>query len=520
MRKFLFGFISIVIMFAGVSCRKELPEDMGIDTSIPEVVSAEPADDSYNVSKFTKIKIIFSEAIDKNTVSGDKILIEPLINYSYKVEGNIIEIAPAGNLADGQKYWITVKKGIKDLAGNESTSDYTFNFRTAGQSHSQAEVTLLVDNSTGRNYKQPYVAGSWDMFGDYDDEWNQGKRYQMYDDGLHNDGASGDGVWGYIVKLTADAYHSYKWAVDDDSDSGNGYLKDASFVLPTANPVKSTLYLYPPVTVTFNYYDKENKITDSIYIRGDFNDWSMLDKLNGPIGDDRLFTVTKTLSEGTYNYKYYADGDWEKVNKDNRSITVVYGNDNTQNDYYAGGKDIVFNYYDVENKVTDSIYLKGDFNGWGDDNKMIGPIGENRKFTTTVSAVVGNTYNYKYLVDGDWDKVNTANRSVTVTADMNEKNDYYAGPIKVTFNYYDFENNIDTSIHIRGDFNGWTLSYEYELVCVDAASNKYSLTLELNQGTYNYKYYVDGDWEKVNTANRTVVVSPTNSTVINDYYQN
>ncbi len=519
MRKSVLLFLSINILFILAGCQKDITEQMGIDNSIPEVVETTPYTGQYNVSKFIKIKITLSESIDSESVSESLINIIPSINYNYKVNGNSIIITPVGGLTAGQKYWVTVKKGIKDKAGNETGSDYTFSFRTAGQAHSQAEVTLLVDNSSGKNYKQPYISGSWDIFGDYDDNWNQGQRYLMYDDGLHNDENASDGIWGYVINLTADAYHTYKWAVDDDSDADNGYLKDKSFVLTTASPVKSTLYLYPPITVTFNYYDTENKVSD-IYIRGDFNDWSMGDKLIGPTGSSRLFTITKTISEGTYNYKYYADGDWEKVNKDNRSITVVYGADNTQNDYFAGGKEIVFNYYDVENKVTDSIYLKGDFNGWGDDNKMSGPAGANRKFTTTVSAVVGSTYSYKYLVDGSWDKVNSDNRSVEITAGMESKDDYYSGPLQVTFNYYDFENKIDTSIHIRGDFNGWGLSYEYELSCVDASSNKYSLTLELNQGTYNYKYYVDGDWEKVNTANRTVTVSPTNSSIVKDYYQN
>ncbi len=516
----LFKIILLIsIIFYTFSCSKKVSEEFGIDTVSPEIVATSPENNSSSISKFSKIEITFSESIDSSSVTLDKIKILPSIQYSFKVEGNKLIILPVGELSDGMKYWVTIYKGIKDKSGNILKKDYTFSFRTAGVGYAQCEVTFLVDNSTGKNYSYLYVAGSWDKFGDYDSEWNQGKRYMMYDDGLHNDGKASDGIWGYVLKLSADAYHTYTWVVDNDNDPNNGYLKKDDFVVVNSSPLNRKLYLYPPMQVTFNYYDKENKVTDSIYLRGDFNDWSMQDKMNGPIGENRLFTITKTLLEGTYNYKYYVDGDWEKVNKDNRSITVVYGETTSQNDYYAGGKPVVFNYYDIENKVTDYIYLKGDFNGWSDDNKMIGPIGENRRFYTTVDCVVGSTYSYKYYVDGDWNKVNSDNRSIKIESSTSNVNDYYNGPITVTFNYYDIEQKIDSSIHIRGDFNNWELDYAYELQCVNASSNKYSITLTINSGTYNYKYYVDGSWEEVNTANRTVTISATNSKIINDYYQ-
>jgi len=508
-----------ILLLIFISCSKIIPPTEFVDKSPPRIISTSPADGEYNVPESVQINIEFSETIDPSSVDKSVFKITPQFNYSYIIDGNTITITPNGNLPTGQRFWFTVKKSIKDKAGNNMENDYNFSFKIKGHNYSQAPVTFIADASAGREYyPQLYVAGSWDIFGDYDSEWNMGRRYPMYDDGNHNDGEPGDGIWGYTTYLTIDLSHIYMWVVDDDNNPDNGYIKSQEFFITTSSPKRPTLYLYSPVNITFNYYDIENKVTSEIYLRGDFNNWGMLDRMSGPFGANRLFTITKSLREGTYSYKYYVDGDWDKVNKDNRSISVVYGGSTVQNDYYTGGNPVVFNYYDLENKVQNSIYLKGDFNGWSEANRMDGPYGTNRRFTTTVDLRTGVEYQYKYYVDGDWDKVNKNNRKITISAGTTEVNDYYLGPLTVTFIYYDIEGNVNTSIHIRGDFNDWILDYAYQLTADPQTNYKYSITLELDQGTYQYKYYVDGDWDKVNTDNRTVTISSTNSTIIKDYY--
>lgn len=509
----------VLIIFLLVHCSRDLPNQTSIDKSAPNVVSTTPSSGAIGVSKFTEIIIDFSEQINPNNISQSSFQLTPPVPYSYAISGNRIIITPKGALPDGQKFWITVLNKVKDMAGNSMSENYSFTFRTAGHNSAQAQVTFKVDNSTGKNYNSVYICGSWDNYGDYDSTWYDGLRYAMYDDGQHSDEQPGDGIWGCVINLSVDLFHQYKFGIDDDTDINNGYIKDKSFFVLSSAAINQTVSLYPPLTVIFNYYDKENKVNSSIYLKGTFNDYANTLPMSGPSGSDRMFTVSVSLKEGSYTYKYYVDNDWDKVNQNDRYITVVYPATIQQDDYYQGGSPVIFNYYDVENKVSGSIYLKGDMNGWGDGNLMTGPTGPNRKFTTSVNAVVGSTYSYKYYVDGDWEKVNTDNRSVTIGSGQTEQNDYYSGQLNITFNYYDYEGKIDTSIHLRGDMNGWALSYEYQLSQDPLTNYKYTLTIPLSQGSYNYKYYVDNDYNEVNVNNRTVDISSTNSTVINDVYQ-
>ncbi|MDD5065890.1 MAG: Ig-like domain-containing protein [bacterium] len=514
------GVIFLMIMTGLLACSREESIRNPLDTSLPSVIETSPSAGSYDVSKFSPVTITFSEEMDASSVSASGFSVIPPLPFSYEMRGSQIKIVPAGSMPDGQRFYITVKKSIRDLAGNTMANDYYFSFKVTGNNYSRAPVTFRVDDSIGRNYFSLFLTASFDRFGDYDPGWNSGTRCAFYDDGLHDDKLAGDGVWGYTADLTADNYHSYSFGVDEDEDSQNGYLKGGSFFVTSTSPKIVTVYLYPPVPVTFNYFDRENKVQSSIFIKGEFNNWANIDPMTGPTGSDRKFTITRTLKEGTYNYKYYADSSWNKVNTDNRTITVTYPATPDRNDYDQGGYSVAFNYYDIENKVAGDVYLKGDFNSWGNDNKMTGPAGPGRKFTTTISAVAGTAYTYKYYADSSWDKLNLNNRSIVIASGQSEQNDYYSGSLNVTFNYYDYEGKVITSILIAGEFNGWTTTDPgYQMVQDSVTNYKYSLTLPLNQGTYKYKYYADNNWDKLNTSDRTVKVSSTNSLVIRDLYQ-
>ncbi len=518
MKKYLYKIIIMSLLVLFFACSKEIAYQSVIDQSPPRITSTSPANGSSGVSKFTKIVINFSEAINEGLVTPAVFSIIPPMPYTYSASGNQIIITPAGELPDGQRFWITINNTVKDISGNVLVNNYPFSFKIAGNNNSQAQTTFIVDNSTGRNYSMLYICGSWDVFGDYNSAWNDGTRYSMYDDGTHNDGVAGDGVWGYVFDISVDNFHQYKFGVDDDNDKNNGYVKDKGFFILSSAPKSETVYLYPPQPVTFNYFDTEGKVNSSIYLKGTFNDYANTHPMSGPFGGSRRFSVTLDLKEGNYVYKYYVDNDWDKVNPNDRNMTVTYGVTTSQNDYYEGGNTVVFNYYDIENKVTSDIFLKGDMNGWGDGNKMTGPEGSQRRFYTSVDVTAGNVYKYKYFADSDWDKVNLTNRYADISVGQTEVNDYYKGPLDTTFVYYDYEGKVTTSIHIYGEMNGWTISPAYQLNQDPVTNYKYTVTLELDQRSYEYKYYVDGDLNKVNVNNRTVIISSTNSRTIKDTY--
>ena len=89
--------------------------------------------------------------------------------------------------------------------------------------------------------------------------------------------------------------------------------------------------------------------------------------------------------------------------------------------------DVTFVYHDLEDVVAvgEDVALRGDFNGWNDT--LMTPNGDYSVFTATVFMFDGS-YGYKYYMPDlpDWqnyDMLNTANRSVTVTTTMTV-NDY------------------------------------------------------------------------------------------------
>jgi len=83
--------------------------------------------------------------------------------------------------------------------------------------------------------------------------------------------------------------------------------------------------------------------------------------------------------------------------------------------------DVTFVYHDLEDVIWagDQLYLAGDFNGWSTSaTPMTGDAGGEVFTATVTSLVIGNSYEYKYVVKsgGDqWDWLQTANRSFTVT---------------------------------------------------------------------------------------------------------
>ncbi|GEM_PF-4550257 len=512
--KFIFPFMLLFFIF---SCSDRNPLSSFVDISSPKVVSVSPTNNQIGVQKSSTITVTFSEVVDLSTLASS-ISISPAVSYSMKVEGNRCVLTPSGNLPEGQRFWLTVADTVEDMKGNRMESGFQSSFKVTGINYSQSLVTFRVDASAvGTSFSVLYITGSWDAFGDYDPTWNGGVRLPLFDDGLHDDLLSGDGIWACQISLSMDLGRQYVWAVDEDAYSDNGYVKSESFFLLSSAPTVRTITLYPPVSVTFNYYDTANKVTGPVYLRGDFNGWSVNDVMSGPSGTERKYSFTKLIKEGTYTYKYYTGSDWNLLNVDNRSVTVTYGAALERNDYTATTKSVVFEYFDTEGKVSGNLYLKGDFNGWSDANLMNGPEGAERRFWTSVNVSAGNSYSYKYFTSNDWNLLNQDNRSILVEETTATIQDYYQGPRNVTFNYYDLEGKVDTSIHLRGDFNSWSLDYSYQLQQDPVTNYKYALTVPLSIGSYQYKYFVDGDYAEVNVENRTVTVT-TSLSAVSDYY--
>ena len=176
-------------------------------------------------------------------------------------------------------------------------------------------------------------------------------------------------------------------------------------------------------------------VGDAVKIAGNFNEWNNgIDVMTDPDGDT-VYTITKTLNVGdTLYFKYIkGDGDWE--NDPNREYIVPSGNSTfsaywNNDDQYAVSDsiDVTFSCnleFEIVsgrfNPTTDTLSVRGSFNGWGGSDLLFQSITDPNVYEGTfrVYTYEGETFNYKYAYFGpggvSWE--NDPNKTYTITAD-------------------------------------------------------------------------------------------------------
>ncbi len=122
------------------------------DAEPPYVSGIEPADGSSNVPPNAKIVIAFSESIDFDTIVARQNFIVKSEN-DQTVDGVInriganLEFKPNLDLAPLEKYYVEIKKGYRDIVGNEATTDFISSFRVAGEYRSVKSIEVLSPKS-------------------------------------------------------------------------------------------------------------------------------------------------------------------------------------------------------------------------------------------------------------------------------------------------------------------------------------------------------------------------------------
>jgi len=283
----------------------------------------------------------------------------------------------------------------------------------------------------------------------------------------------------------------------------------------------------------------------SVYLAGEFNGWS--DSANLMTNADGVWTLTMDLDPGTYQYKFVADGSW----------TADPGNPNTAEDGFGGSNSVVTVPADVdemaaaasgaavagtaaaaaapaattqatggkaqvsfryEDSSATQVYVAGDFNGWSDSADLMDNA--DGVWTKTLELAPGD-YGYKFVADGNWtqDPSNTnatddgfggQNSLVHVAAGKDKVDAATAGGgaaaggaamaaegdgelRSVEFRYTPVISGV-TDIFLAGTFNDWNDS---KTRMTDADNDgTYTVTLLLAQGSYQYKFVVDGNWHQ------------------------
>jgi hypothetical protein len=104
----------------------------GPDTSAPEVQSTDPAANATGVAPDTNILIVFSEAIDRNTLDDNMFHLEGLWgSVSYDLANFQATLSLMAPLENGRPYQAVLEPGVRDLAENRMNEEYRWSFTVA-----------------------------------------------------------------------------------------------------------------------------------------------------------------------------------------------------------------------------------------------------------------------------------------------------------------------------------------------------------------------------------------------------
>jgi 1,4-alpha-glucan branching enzyme len=183
------------------------------------------------------------------------------------------------------------------------------------------------------------------------------------------------------------------------------------------------------------------------------------------------------LREGTYAYKFLADGRWMTDPGNPKVRNDARGN---QNSFLEIGEPYLFKldgFTDAE-----KVVLTGSFNRWDITELVMNRTPSGWQLPYVMPA--GN-YEYKYILDGKWmtDPVNPFTTG---------SGDYTNSFIALNPNHiFELEQHQDAKkVIVTGSFNGWS-TRDYRMA---RQGGKWILPVSLKPGKYTYKFIVDGKW--------------------------
>jgi hypothetical protein len=109
----------------------------GPDVSAPVVKSVSPPANGSGVFVTSAVSVTFNEQVSPTTISTSTILLRDAsgvavpATVTYDVSAQTATLTPASNLLYSTVYTGIVKAGVKDLAGNATTTDSTWSFTTS-----------------------------------------------------------------------------------------------------------------------------------------------------------------------------------------------------------------------------------------------------------------------------------------------------------------------------------------------------------------------------------------------------
>ena len=273
---------------------------------------------------------------------------------------------------------------------------------------------------------------------------------------------------GWIVKLKLETgKYLYKYIVDGRwiSDPGNNLGK-------RDRDIGHASVIYVP---DFIFELKSNPDAREVVVTGNFIKWN---RRGIPMLKERgRWFLPVYLRDGTYSYKFIADGTWmtDPANPD-----VRYDSNGNLNSFIGIGNAVTFtlNGYTGSEKVI----LTGTFNNWDRNELLMNKTAAGWSLKYHISP---GMYEYKFIADGNW---LTDPDNPFTAGNGNFTNSVIAVMPNHLFELKGFEN--AREVIVTGTFTGWDPG-KYRMV---KKGELWVFHAYLKPGKYLYKYIVDGKW--------------------------
>lgn len=163
-----------------VACAQQLSPGGGPeDKAAPEIKMSIPAPSSLNVSKESKIEVVFSEWIAKKT--NNLVSIYPPLKHKISINKNRLQVIPLEALSDSQTYHVIISSNLQDLHGNSLPTSYSLVFST-GSSLDSGVVTGCIIDPVSKNGRYQVALFRNERFSD--SGYNASAAYKIESDTL------------------------------------------------------------------------------------------------------------------------------------------------------------------------------------------------------------------------------------------------------------------------------------------------------------------------------------------------
>lgn len=259
--------------------------------------------------------------------------------------------------------------------------------------------------------------------------------------------------------------------------------------------------------VTFNYEGHGSETT--VLVAGDFNEWATTgDKvIQLTKGENNLWSTTREIGDGTYQYKFVVDGNW---------ITDPL-NPNKKDDGYGGQNSVLV----VDGTTTPepqerTITLVGNLQDelgaageWNPADSATNLVHNGNNFYQFTGKLPAGDYEYKIAINGSWDENYGANGDrggANIQLHLDQET-------TVTFLYHDGTHQIadstwyevipvDKQPRIAGNLQPaigaggtWSPSESTALLYDDNFDHIYTYHTNVPKGNYEYKIVLGNNWD-------------------------